>query len=391
MLKNKSRVERSLLTLYGMITYRRTLLVPIDEENRQKLIQIRQEKGIYPLDSFLGADRLPFKITIQMMAAIAKESVKSTSYQRATEAVQEHYGVCLSKDSIRCVTDYVGAIVYADDKRRAEAARISHSSPFDRRRRHRRSSDILYIEMDGAMLNTRIQTTGSSWMECKIGLAFLGDDMKSWKTRQGSIRREITKKRLVGYIGNCKNFKYHILALAEQYDYRYRAKIVVISDGADWIHRLVTDLFPEATHILDLCHVKERVSAYGKWLIEDGEEANAWIKRISSKIEEGEIDAVLTELEPHKDKKCPQNVLNLYTYISNHRASMNYKEYRQNGYFVGSGASESANKYTMQNRMKLQGMRWNVETGQGMLSLKARLESGCWHEVLPLLRNTLSE
>ena len=228
-------------------------------------------------------------------------------------------------------------------------------------------------------------------MECKIGLAFLGDDIKSWKTRQGSIRREITKKRLVGYIGNCKNFKYHILALAEQYDYRYRAKIVVISDGADWIHRLVADLFPEATHILDLCHVKERVNAYGKWLIEDEEEAGAWIKRISTKIEEGEIDAVLAELEPHKDKKCLQNVLNLYTYISNHRSCMNYKEYQKNGYFVGSGASESANKYTMQNRMKLQGMRWNVDTGQGMLSLKARLESDCWHEVLPLLRSALSE
>ena len=68
---------------------------------------------------------------------------------------------------------------------------------------------------------------------------------------------------------------------------------------------------------------------------------------------------------------------------------MNYKDYKDKGYFVGSGASESANKYTMQNRMKLQGMRWNVATGQGMLSLKARLESNCWDEVDPILRNSL--
>ena len=65
---------------------------------------------------------------------------------------------------------------------------------------------------------------------------------------------------------------------------------------------------------------------------------------------------------------------------------MDYGTYRKAGYFVGSGAVESANKYTMQNRMKLQGMRWNRETGQGMLSLKARLESGLWSEIEPLLR-----
>lgn len=372
------------------MTYQRTLLTPANDEYRRIFAKGQHERGIYPLDSFLGVDRLPFKISIKMMVAIAKEAARASSYQRAAEVINEHYGVCLSKDTVRCVTDYVGAVVFEDDKKRAEKAETSLLLPFDRRKKHRRANDILYIEMDGAMLNTRIQKEGSSWMECKIGLAFHADDLKSWRTRQGDIRREITKKRLVGYIGNCQRFKYHILALAERYNYRSCAKIVVISDGAEWIHRLVMDVFPDATHILDLSHVKERVSEYGKWLIGNETEAATWIERINSQIEESNIDAVLSELEPYKDRKCPQNVLNLHTYISNHRACMNYKEYRENGYFVGSGASESANKYTMQNRMKLQGMRWNVETGQGMLCLKARLESDCWHEVVQLLHNALT-
>lgn len=37
-------------------------------------------------------------------------------------------------------------------------------------------------------------------MECKIGLVFHSSDLKCWMTKQGQIRREITKKRLVGYI-----------------------------------------------------------------------------------------------------------------------------------------------------------------------------------------------
>ena len=75
--------------------------------------------------------------------------------------------------------------------------------------------------------------------------------------------------------------------------------------------------------------------------------------------------------------ECLQDgIQNPYTYIENHKSCMDYGAFREAGYFVGSGAIESVNKYTMQNRMKLQGMRWNRETGQGMLSLKARLESG---------------
>ena len=68
---------------------------------------------------------------------------------------------------------------------------------------------------------------------------------------------------------------------------------------------------------------------------------------------------------------------------------MRYDEWRAAGYFVGSGAIESANKYTMQNRMKLSGMSWKLETARGMLALKARLESGLWHEVEPAVRSRL--
>ena len=68
----------------------------------------------------------------------------------------------------------------------------------------------------------------------------------------------------------------------------------------------------------------------------------------------------------------------LYTYIDNNKENMNYPDYKKSGLFVGSGAMESANIYMMQNRMKLQGMRWNVITGRYMLCLKSYQESHKW-------------
>ena len=385
MLENKGRTKRSLVTVYGEIVFFRTFLTPSDSSSMNALLSMQKEKGVFPLDDYLGISNLPFKMTVKMMVSIAKEAVRATSYERAALMVLEHYRVQLSAATIRKVTDYVGSIVFLDDTRRAQQALSSSAEKIDRRKKHRTKDDVLYLEMDGAMFNTRLQKEGTSWMECKIGIAFHAKDLRSWETKKGETRRRITKKRLVGYIGNYNVFKGHMLALASRYNYRYCSKIVVISDGADWIHTLTQELFPDAVHILDLSHVKEHVGDFGKWINEDEEEAKKWIGKINGMIEQSEIDGVLELLKPYKDCKCPKNILNLYTYIVNHKSCMDYKLYKEKGYFVGSGASESANKYAMQNRMKLQGMRWNKESGQNMLALKTRLESDCWHEIEPLV------
>lgn len=386
-LKNKGKSRKSIITLYGEIVYSRTLLVPAGKESEKNLARLQKWKSVCPLDEYLGVDKLPFKMTVKMMAAVAKEAVRSTSYERAAVVIREHLGVEVSASTVRSVTDYVGDAVYSDDKTRAENAQKNASVKIDKRKKRRKADDILYIEMDGAMFNTRSDNNGTSWMECKIGIAFHSKDLKAWVSKNGETRRQITKKRLVGYIGNYKIFKSHILALAERYDYKYCSKIVVISDGADWIRRLTKELFPDSVHILDLSHVKEHVGEYGKWLLGDGTQAADWITNINEMIEDSRMEEVLSLLEPYKDKKCPANISNLHTYIQNHKECMDYKHYRQQGYFVGSGASESANKYAMQNRMKLQGMRWNKECGQNMLALKTRLESDCWSEVESLIKS----
>ena len=68
---------------------------------------------------------------------------------------------------------------------------------------------------------------------------------------------------------------------------------------------------------------------------------------------------------------------------------MDYPSYKKKGYFVGSGAIESANRSIMQNRLKLPGMRWKRKCCQGMLTLKTKYESGNWKDVDEVLINAL--
>lgn len=391
-LRNKARASRSIMTLLGVIRYTRTALAPADEESKIALRKIQKGSYVYPLDELLGVSNLPFKVTVPMMVAIAKEAVRAHSYAEAAECVREHHGVAASAALVREVTDFVAAAVLALDARRAEAAMAELGKRVDRRTVRRRDDDVLYIECDGAMVDIRRgEGRGNEWTECKIGLVFHLRDVRVWVNAEGEVRRAIDKKLLCGHIGHWEGFSSVLLAAALEYDARRCAHVVVISDGAKWIQTMVSRIFPGATHILDLAHVKEHTGDFGRWAVRDGRAASMWIEEAKALVDEGRVDELLLALEPWAGVKTPDNVTNLHTYVSNHRDMMRYGEWREAGYFLGSGAIESANKYVMQNRMKLSGMSWNLETARGMLSLKARLESGRWHEVEPAVRQLLEE
>ena len=82
------------------------------------------------------------------------------------------------------------------------------------------------------------------------------------------------------------------------------------------------------------------------------------------------------------DEKLPAGVVNLKSYITNKRDKINYSHYRESGWFVGSGAIESANKLIVQRRLKQAGMRWSVDGAQSLLTLRAKVESNLWHTVV---------
>ena len=57
---------------------------------------------------------------------------------------------------------------------------------------------------------------------------------------------------------------------------------------------------------------------------------------------------------------------------------MNYRQFRRKGYFIGSGAVESANKYVMQQRLKQAGMKWNMEGAAAVIHLRQRIYENRW-------------
>jgi len=378
-LKTDKRYTKSILSTNGKLCFSRYLLRPIGKEAAQKLYDAEGIKAVAPLDCFLGIANLPFKMTVGAMLCVAYWAQNQCSYQRAEEALEKAVCLFVNDDTVRLVANYIGSLVFNEDCRRAEeytANLLSGKVPFTHSKK-----GVLYIETDGAALNTRQKDNdGSTWRENKLGIVFSSDNIYSWIDKQGCRQRQLRKREYVSYIGSASEFRKHLIACAIRNGYGLYRETVILSDGATWIRNMAEEVFPDAQQILDFFHLSENVHEYAKYYFKmDESKSRTWAEKTCLALRDSKYAGVLQELKTH-DKghmdKCP---VNLYGYITNNINNIDYASYEEKGYFIGSGAIESGNKVVMQQRLKQAGMRWNVETAQNLLTLKSKSESCLWH------------
>jgi len=312
------------------------------------------------------------------MLKIAFWAQNQSSYQRAEDAIAEALRIRVNDDTIRQVTNFVGGMIFKHDCEKADEAFLSLTS--GNLKFGRATSGVVYIQTDGASLNTRLKDeSGSSWRENKLGEAFNTKNIRYWTNHKGERQHQILRKEYISYVGAAAEFKKHLLACALRNGYGQFAETVVLSDGATWIRNMVEELFPDAQQILDYFHLCENVHTYAKALYGmDATKYMPWAKRICDHLRASRYKLVLQELEPSKDVKPNGCSVNLYGYISNNINNIDYALYERKGYFIGSGAIESGNKLILQDRLKRAGMRWNTTTAQAMLTLKTKAESNIW-------------
>ena len=327
-------------------------------------------ESVIPADEYLEITVLPFKMTKAMMTETAYYAQNQASFKSASEMLFRGKGIEIDYETVRKTAEYVGNIIHNADILRSTAAyesvsEIDYSSV---------RKGTLYIMTDGAMVNTRAKDeNGSTWRENKLALIFTDRDML--KTKGGN--NIILKKEYVSYVGSSEEFKKHIFEAAVRNGYGTYENVVVIGDGASWIRTVCHELFPDAVQILDKYHLIENIYAYAKPLFNNVEtEYVKWAETVIDKVEKGLIDEVFDIISNSGEK--PDNTVNLESYLRNNIDKIKYVYYEQKGWFVGSGAIESGNKIVLQRRLKQPGMRWNVNSAQSILSLRAKAESNLW-------------
>ena len=159
-MRNIGKRPKAILTVGGWMKYRRSVLIPADLRSAKRLTQLSGKKSVVPLDETLGTDNLPFKITKKMTLQIAKAGIEATSYEEASKRFLECRNIPISADEIRNVVDYMGQIVFQDDCSRACEAKTTPRNLCGKQT----GNDVLYLEMDGAMLPSRERKGKAVWI-----------------------------------------------------------------------------------------------------------------------------------------------------------------------------------------------------------------------------------
>lgn len=299
--------------------------------------------------------------------------------------------MAVNDTTIRQVANHVGNFVFNRDTARAEYTMSRYERcglPHTKDR-----SGTIYIETDGAALNTRTKDeNGSTWRENKLGEVFTSDDIYSWTDKHGHKQHALRRREYVSYVGSAEDFRKYLFDCAVRNGYGMYSDTVILSDGATWIRNMKEELFPDAQQILDYYHLCENVTDYAKHIFGmDESKYRPWSERICATLKAGGYKDVLRELGQPRKKKTRADPPNLYGYIEHNSANIDYPTYIAKGYFIGSGAIESGNKLVLQQRLKQSGMRWNVKSAQPLLTLRAKAESKLWDKdvLVPFTRSLL--
>ena len=304
------------------------------------------------------------------MIEIAFWGQNQSSFCKAKEIIKKVYNIDISSNTILKVTEFIGKIVY--DYNYNKALEIwKNRTNIEMQSTSKKGT--LYIQADGAAVNTRIEDeNGSTWRENKLGIFFSESDMYKRKNKSNIINH----KEYVAYIGSVDTFRILVFAKAVELEYWKYENIVFISDGATWLRNMITELFPEAVQILDKFHLIENIYDYAKYIFKDDmQKVEEFKDKILGYCYSGEFDLIEKELEKYKNIQVPKTVCNLPVYLENNRDKINYSKYEHNGWFVGSGAIESSNKTVVQLRLKQAGMRWSVNGANYMIALRCMVES----------------
>jgi hypothetical protein len=399
-LRTNKSVTITFISLSGKITFSRYVLRPKTKKDYDLLVKLNEKTNIVPFDDIIGLNIFNFKITPRAMVEITYWATMFLSYHSALVPIKRIMNIEISYETVRSVTNEIGKLIFTNEMAKAnETINLFNKCKLKKFTNHKKG--ILYIETDGAMINihhndvfslnfkskntsktvkedSKIPKTG--WHENKLGLVFSSDNIvkKSKSTNNSSTLIdeidddeydiEILKREYVSYIGGVEEFQKLLFSCALRNGYGEYEKTVLISDGASWIKNMRSLFFPDALHIYDFAK---------KYFNDNEKKYIPWAKATKAAFKNGEYKSLLPEIKVMQNK-IKDISFNFYNYIINNKESINYKEYRDNELYIGSGHIESGNKSVLQERLKRPGMIWSIDIAQHLLTLRTKLKSNLW-------------
>jgi hypothetical protein len=358
---------KSIETILGPITFSRSAYqcsqclatrYPGDEE--LDVVKTRYSPGVRRLVADFAGD-VPFKRVSQQLRSGAALTISRKDCERIAEGVGEQ------------------TARWFDEER----DRMRHAEPPPPQAE--KTIDTLYVEFDGTgvpMVPHEVagrkgkQDDGTAkTREVKLGCAFTQTAFDD----EGRPIRDPASTTFVGAIERAERFGWRIFAEAVRRGLYQAKRVVIITDGAEWIRNIVQTHFPNSTHIIDLYHAREHLVDLCKLLFDrDLKRLNKYKDRWWDDLDEGNVEKIVEEAQSFlpKDQNGMKDARREIGYFETNEERMQYGDYFSQGLFVGSGVIEAGCKSVIGQRLKQSGMEWTVRGANAIAALRCVIQSG---------------
>jgi hypothetical protein len=225
----------------------------------------------------------------------------------------------------------------------------------------------LGVSLDGGKVHIR----GEGWKEFKVGTVY-EVAVKPERDRETGEWVEQAHGVNMAYravLGAVDKFAPALWALAVERQVPQAADVSVTADGAEWIWNLTADYFPDSVQVVDWYHATEYLAGAAEALYpHEAAAAQRWQQARRDDLYLGQTHKISEPLER-------AGLTTQADYFRRHTRRMQYQEFHEQGYPIGSGTVESGIK-RFKHRLSGPGMRWSRRGAEQMLFLRAAVMSG---------------
>jgi hypothetical protein len=332
-------------------------------------------KGQHPVDGELGVDGLESSPGVRRMEAVVGSEMP---FARACEPMKVLAGLEVPAKAIERAAEGIGAAITRRDEEE-----IARTKQLVLPVVSEQSIPKMYVLMDGVQIPVvaaetegrtgRVAGQRARTRECKHGCVFT----QTTVDKDGSPIRDHDSTTYVGAVETAEEFGYRIYTEAWRRGWEWAAIKVVIADGAVWIWNLAALHFPGAIQIVDLYHARQHLWDLAALLHpHDPVAKKLWMTPLKDLLDAGAIELLVTRLREiaveHADAhpSLAEEILTEADYFATNASRMRYPEFRQKGFFVGSGVIEAGCKSVVGQRLKRSGMFWTVRGANAILALR---------------------
>jgi len=360
----KEMRAKSFLSVVGPVEVRRPYYLCSPCSKGQHPVGV--ELGIAGLESSPGVRRMEAMLGAEMPFVPAREPMKVLA------------GLEVPAKAIERAAEGIGAEIARRDKQEIDRAKQLVLPIVSKQ-----TIAKMYVLMDGVQIPVvaaetegrtgRIEGQRARTRECKLGAVFT----QTTVDKDGWPIREPDSTSYVGAVETADEFGYRIYTEAWRRGWEWATTKIVIGDGAVWIWNLANQHFPGAVQIVDLYHARQHLWHLAALLYpHDTAAKRRWMVPMKDLLDHGRAELLvewLREIAAAHAGTQPglaEEISKQAEYFDTNTHRMQYPEFREQGFFVGSGVIEAGCKSIVGVRLKQSGMFWTVRGANAIIALR---------------------